>query len=141
MEIPKKIKDEIWEYCRLNNITDVEGFTQKMLKQGFTVEKFGAVPNERVIEKEVEKIVEVPVEKIVEKIVEVVKEVEVIKEVDKIVEVIKEIEVIKEVQVTDDVEMQKLIDEIVILKKDNMNIESTSKSWETEVSHLQRELV
>lgn len=114
MEIPKKIKDDIWEYCRLNNITGVDEFIQRMIKQGFTVEKFGAVPNERIIEKEVEKIVEVPVEKIVE--IEVIKEVPVEKIVE--VEVIKEVpvEVIKEVQVTDDIEMQKLFDEIDQLK-------------------------
>jgi len=68
MEIPKVIKDEIWEYCRINNITNVDEFTIKMIKQGFTVEKYGATPaqKETIIEKIVEKIVEIPVEKIVE---------------------------------------------------------------------------
>lgn len=76
MEIPKKIKDEIWEYCRLNDIPNIDDFTLKMISQGFTVEKYGAAPTakekivEKIVEKEVEKIVEVPVEKIVEKIVE-----------------------------------------------------------------------
>lgn len=76
MEIPKKIKDEIWEYCRANDIPNIDDFTLKMISQGFTVEKYGAAPTAKekivkeIVEKEVEKIVEVPVEKIVEKIVE-----------------------------------------------------------------------
>ena len=73
MEIPKQIKDEIWGFCQANDITDVEGFTQKMLKQGFTMEKYGAGPASKVVEVEVVK--EVPVEKIVIK--EVIKEVKI----------------------------------------------------------------
>ena len=71
MDLPKTLKDEIWDYCRANNISNIDEFTLKLIKQGFTVEKFGATPVVKTIEKEVEKIVEVPVEKIVEKIVEV----------------------------------------------------------------------
>ena len=73
MDIPKTIKDEILDYCRLNNITNVDEFTLKLIKQGLTIEKYGATPiaKEKIIEKIVEKIVEVPVEKIVEKIIEV----------------------------------------------------------------------
>ena len=73
MEIPKTIKDEIWDYCRVNNITNVDEFTLRLIKQGFTIEKFGATPiaKEKIVEKIIEKIVEVPVEKIVEKIIEV----------------------------------------------------------------------
>jgi hypothetical protein len=71
MEIPKDLNDEIWEYCRSNNITNIDEFTLKLLKQGFTTEKFGATPVTKTVEKTIEKIVEVPVEKIVEKIVEV----------------------------------------------------------------------
>jgi predicted transcriptional regulator len=57
----------------LNNITSIHDFTIKLIKQGFTVEKYGATPvtKEKIVEKIVEKIIEVPVEKIVEKIVEV----------------------------------------------------------------------
>ena len=78
MEIPKELNNEIWDYCRANNITAIDDFTIKLIKQGFTVEKFGATPQprEKIIEKIVEKIVEVPVEKIVEKIVEVPKLIE-----------------------------------------------------------------
>jgi pyruvate-formate lyase-activating enzyme len=79
LEISKQLKDEIWDYCRANNITNIDEFTMKILRQGFTVEKFGATP--QTVEKVVEKVVEVPVEKIVEKIVEVKVEVPVEKEV------------------------------------------------------------
>lgn len=71
MKIPSKLQDEIWDYCRANKITNIDDFTVKLIKQGFTVEKFGATPN--IIEKIVEKIIEV------EKIVEVEKIIEVIK--------------------------------------------------------------
>lgn len=69
MEIPKILKDEIWDFCRVNNIPNIDEFVIKLVKQGFTIEKYGATPETRVKEKIVEKIVEVPVEKIVEKIV------------------------------------------------------------------------
>ena len=71
MEIPKELNNEIWDYCRTNNITNIDEFTLKLLKQGFTIEKYGSTPMVTTKEKIVEKIVEVPVEKIVEKIVEV----------------------------------------------------------------------
>ena len=74
MELPKNLKDDIWDYCRINNIPNIDEFTLKLITQGFTMEKYGATPKPpepKVIEKIVEKIVEVPVEKIVERIVEV----------------------------------------------------------------------
>ena len=87
MEVNKELNDEIWNYCRANNITNIDEFMLKCLKQGFTAEKFGATPTikEKIVEKEVEKIVEVPVE--------------------------------KEVFITDDKEMQKLTAEIERLNK------------------------
>jgi hypothetical protein len=69
MEIPKQLHDEIWDFCRLNSITNIDDFIQKCLKKGFHVNKYGATPSQP--QKTIEKIVEVPVEKIVEKIVEV----------------------------------------------------------------------
>lgn len=68
MELPKELNSEIWDFCRINNITNIDEFTLKLLKQGFTVEKFGATPIQKTVEVEkiVEKIIEVPVEKIVE---------------------------------------------------------------------------
>lgn len=68
MEIPKKINDEIWDYCRANKISNIDEFMLKLLTQGFSSEKYGATPATTKI---IEKTIEVPVEKIVEKIVEV----------------------------------------------------------------------
>jgi hypothetical protein len=42
--IPEKLNSDIWEFCRANNITNIEGFINKILQQGFTAEKFGSVP-------------------------------------------------------------------------------------------------
>ena len=69
MNLPSDLNDEIWNYCRLNAITNIDDFTLKLVKQGFTIEKYGAAPTPRVVEKIVEVVKEVPVEKIVEKIV------------------------------------------------------------------------
>jgi hypothetical protein len=63
MEIPKELKNEIWDYCRTNDVLNINDFILKCVKQGFTIEKFGATPNSQIIEKIVEKIIEVPVEK------------------------------------------------------------------------------
>jgi len=112
MELPKDLKDKIWNYCRLNDITDLNGFMVKTLKKGFDIEVYGLLgetlnegekhlktggEQEKWVEKEVivEKRVEIPVEVIkeVEKIVEI--PIEVIKEIEKIVEVIKEVPVEK----------------------------------------------
>lgn len=71
MVIPKDLKEQIWDFCRLNDITNIDEFTIKLLKQGFTVEKFGSSPTIKIVDKIVEKIVEVEVEKIVEKIIEI----------------------------------------------------------------------
>jgi len=99
MEIPYELNEEITEYCRFNDIDDVQKFIVKMVRQGYTVEKYGTSPIvPQVIEKEVEKIVE----KIVEVPVEVVVEKEVIKEVEKIVEKI----------ITDDSQIQELLTKI-----------------------------
>lgn len=76
INIPKQLMDEVWDYCRLNNIPNIEEFIVKMVRQGFTVEKYGATPVTKTVEKIVEKIIEVPVEKIVEKIIEVPVEME-----------------------------------------------------------------
>lgn len=124
MELPKNIKDEIWEYCRINDITSIDDFIIKMVKQGFTSEKYGAVPWEKEPEvKEVEIIKEV--EKIIEKVVPV----EIIKEVEKIVE--------KEVFISDDeanMELKKLIskleDEVTQLKNDYEVLNSEKTDFE-----------
>ena len=64
MDVPKKIKDELWEYCRINNISNVDDFILRMIRQGFTAEKYGSTPMGGM---EVEKIVEVIKEVIIEK--------------------------------------------------------------------------
>ena len=129
MEIPKILKDEIWDYCRLNNVTNIDDFTMKLLKQGFTMEKFGATPisKEKIVEKIVEKIIEVPVEKIVEKIVEV--------------------SVDKEVYITDDAQTKKLTDEIERLQKlkeihdmDQSNMTKEILELMDKVKNLEKEL-
>lgn len=111
MELPKEIKDEIWNFCRTNNIPSVDNFIIKMVKQGFTSEKYGSTPWDKPAE-----IVEKIIEKVVEK--EVIKEVpvEVVKEVEKIIE--------KEVFITDDETvnfLQKEISDLKIILKDNIN--------------------
>ena len=94
MEIPKKLKDEIWEYCRMNDIPNIDEFIIKMIRQGYTVEKFGATPVGTGEVQEVEKIVEVIKEVPVEKVVE------------------------KEIYITDDEEVIKLTNELESVKKD-----------------------
>ena len=103
----------VQEYCKLNNIEDVDKFISKCYTEGFNIKKYGllgddsgktGIVGEKQVEIEVirEIRVEVPVEvikevvKYVEIPVEIIKEVEVIQYVDR--EVIKEVtvEIIKE---------------------------------------------
>ena len=79
---------DVYDYCYLNKVMDINSFVNKCFKQGFDIEKYGLLgktgdDNEKRVEIEVirEKQVEIPVE--------------VIKEVEKIVEVIKEVPVEK----------------------------------------------
>ena len=155
MEIPKKLQDEMWEYCRANNITNVDEFMHKMITNGFNTEKYGNAPfshnlEPEIIEKEVikevvkEVIKEVPVEvikeveKVVEKKVEV--PVEVIKEVpvDRIVEkeVIKEIVVEKEVPVEVVKEIEKIVEKEIYVTDDETITDLTHK-----ISDLEDKLV
>ena len=99
----------VQEYCKLNNIEDVDDFISKCFTNGLNIEKYGllgdnsgktGIVSEKQVEIEVirEIRVEVPVEvvKYVEVPVEIIKEVEVIQYVDR--EVVKEVpvEIIKE---------------------------------------------
>ena len=94
----------VQEYCKLNNIEDVDKFISKCYVDGFNIKKYGLLGDdsgkiggieEKQVEIEVirEIRVEVPVEvvKYVEVPVEIIKEVEVIQYVEK--EVIKEVPV------------------------------------------------
>ena len=40
VNVPQSLKDEIWDYCRLNGITNIDEFTINLLKQGYAVEKY-----------------------------------------------------------------------------------------------------
>ena len=103
------LDDEFIQYCELNNIKDADKLAKKIFNQGFSIEKYGEIPNgvkpkETIIEKEI--IKEVPVEKIIEKVIEV----EVIKEVPiKGDTTVVTKEVIKEVKVTDNAEIERLL--------------------------------
>jgi DNA repair exonuclease SbcCD ATPase subunit len=170
MELPKDLKDKIWNYCRLNDITDLNGFMIKTLKKGFDIEVYGLLgetlndgekdlktggEREKWVEKEVivEKRVEIPVEVIkeIEKIVEV--PVEVIKEVEKIVEVEK---VVTKVEYICDKESEnelggkiaKLEENIFQLKKEleserkifSTKTEETENNFQNEMSKKDKEL-
>jgi hypothetical protein len=114
----------VQEYCKLNNIEDVNKFISKCFVDGFNISKYGLLGDdsekiggieEKQVEIEVirEKRVEVPVEvvKYVEVPVEIIKEIEVIQYVEK--EVIKEVpvEIIKEkiVNVIQEVPVEKIV--------------------------------
>jgi hypothetical protein len=80
LKINPKYEIDIQQYCKLNNIEDVNLFVTQCFKQGFDIKKYGFLgktdnDGEKDLIKEVirEKLVEVPVEVIVEK--EVIKEV------------------------------------------------------------------
>ena len=123
--LPKNIKDDIWNYCRANNITNMDKFIVDMVIQGLNIEKYGTSPiTPQVIEKEVikeievEKIVEVPVEKIVEKVIEVPVE----KIVEKTIEVPVEKIIEKEVYITNNEEVENLTKDITKIKEDNKRL-------------------
>ena len=80
---------EIYDFCLLNKIMDIDGFINKCFKKGFNIEKYGLIG-----EVDTNEVKEIIVEKIVEIIKEVPTpptEVKVIEYVDR--EVIKEIKV------------------------------------------------
>jgi hypothetical protein len=138
------LDDEFVEFCNLNNITDIDKKAKETFDRGFTILKFGEIPQgKRVIEKvevpiEVEKIVEI------EKIVEV--PIEVIKEVIKEVRVEVPVEVIKEVvkqgktkTVTKEVIKEVPVERIVEVTKEVINNEQLEK-LQKENSELKAEL-
>ena len=122
MEIPKKVKEEIWDYCRLNDIPNIDDFILKMVSQGFTVEKYGAAPTakERIVEKIVEKIVEVKVDKIIEKIVEVPVE--------------------KEVYITDNNEIKTLANQITKLETDRNYYKKEMEDFQLKLNNALQQL-
>lgn len=80
--------EEVKEYCKINNISDVESLITKMLKRGFAIEKFGdtaATPEIKIVEKIIEKEVIVEKEVFIEKIITITDD-------NKVTEIIKELE-------------------------------------------------
>ena len=133
MKIPKKLKDEVLEYCRLNNITDIDSFMLKSLQQGFNIEKYGPTPftiggkEPEVIEKEVVKVITATTE--VEVVREVPVEIEVIKEVEKIVEVtVTDNELIDKLNQEKEELSDKLTDLEKKLEKEKEKVEELSNS-------------
>ncbi len=45
IDIPKELYKEILNYCKLNDIKDINKFMVKILTSGFTIAKFGVQPN------------------------------------------------------------------------------------------------
>jgi hypothetical protein len=151
---------EFIQFCELNNITDIDKQAQETFNRGFSLLKYGEIPNgnkiREIIEIPKETIKEVIVEKIVERIVEVPVEVirEVIKEItiEVPVEVIKEVvvekkgksktvtkEVIKEVPVEKIVEVVKEVvnnDEIDRLMKENEKLKTDLDNITNSLSKL-----
>jgi hypothetical protein len=96
IELTSSQLSSVNEYCKLNNIEDVDKFITKCFVNGFNTTKYGLLGDDKepnVIEKEVIKEVEVIKEIIKEVPVEVIKEI--VKYVETPVEIIKEVEVIK----------------------------------------------
>lgn len=90
----KDLENDIINYCKLNNIEDIEKFKIDCFKKGYNIEKYGLlgeIDETKIIEKEIIK------EVVVEKPIEVVKEV--ISYVEKPIEIIKEVIVEKPVEV------------------------------------------
>lgn len=131
MEVPKKIKDEIWEYCRLNDIPNIDDFIIKMVRQGFTVEKYGSSPGMSTEVREVEKVVEVikEVEKIVNVPVEIIKEVIVEKEVP-VEKVVTKIEYISDKTTEND-----LVQKISAITEE---LESERKNFSTIIAKMEK---
>ena len=110
LTLNKQNQKDLTDYCKLNNIEDVDKFFQKCFKRGYDIERYGLIGNtsepEKIIEY-VEKEIPIEVVKYIEK--ETIREVpvEVVKEVEK--EVINTVYVEKEVPIEKIVEVIKEI--------------------------------
>ena len=89
---PSQLKS-VQEYCKLNNVDDVNKFITKCFTEGFNIKKFGLLGDDSKKPVEIEVIREIRVEVPVE----VIREVEVIKEVIVEVPVTNTVETIIEV--------------------------------------------
>ena len=57
IEITDKLYSDIVEYCKVNNIEDVDKFIKRIINQGFSAEKWGTIGKDEKIKTEI-KIVE-----------------------------------------------------------------------------------
>jgi predicted RNase H-like nuclease (RuvC/YqgF family) len=97
-----KNNKEIYDFCMVNGITDINKFIQDCFKQGFDIKKYGLLGEQ-------EKRVEIPVE--------VTKEIP----VDRVVEVIKEVPVEKIVTIYDKIDNPELLLKIQQLENEMSN--------------------
>jgi predicted RNase H-like nuclease (RuvC/YqgF family) len=97
-----KNNKEIYDFCMVNGITDINKFIQDCFKQGFDLKKYGLLGEQ-------EKRVEIPVE--------VTKEIP----VDRVVEVIKEVPVEKIVTIYDKIDNPELLLKIQQLENEMSN--------------------
>jgi len=118
LTLNKQNQKDLTDYCKLNNIEDVDKFFQKCFKRGYDIERYGLIGNntEKIIEY-VEKEIPIEVIKYVEK--ETIKEIpiEVIKEVEKIVEIIKEVPVEQKIFSTNEVIVEKIVEVPIEVEK------------------------
>ena len=121
IELPKQLKKDIEDYCKLNEIEDTVDFAVKCAKDGLTLDKYGVAPflpksqiQEVPVEKEIVKevIKEIPVEKevIVEKIItKEVKDQHLIEEVEKLKKLLQE----KDLKIEEQLEKIKQQDDVL----------------------------
>jgi len=124
INIPKDIELDIKAYCDLNEITNINDFMIKLLKQGYTMEKYGATP--QTIEKIVEK------EKVVEKIIEI--------PVDKIIEIPIERVIEKNVYISDDTKVNELTDSLNLIEQEKINLSNEANTLREEINTLKNEI-
>ena len=113
-----KLKKEFEEYCKLNEIGDIDYFVLKCTKDGLLLDKYGVAP---FLPKS--QIQEVPVER------------EIVKEVIK--EIIVEKEVIVERIVTKEVKDTQLIDELEKIKKELQKKDMLIKKQKTKMEEME----
>jgi predicted RNase H-like nuclease (RuvC/YqgF family) len=120
----KQIIKSLSEYCKLNNIENVDGFIKKCFDTGFNIEKYGLLGKTL---NDGEK--DLKTGKVEEK--HVIKEVIVEKRVEIPVEIIKEVVVEKIITITNDKELEENIFHL------NEQIESERKIFSTKIEEME----
>jgi predicted RNase H-like nuclease (RuvC/YqgF family) len=120
----KQIIKSLSEYCKLNNVEDVDGFIKKCINTGFNIEKYGLLGKTL---NEGEKHLKMGV--VEEK--DLIKEVIIEKRVEVPVEVIKEVVVEKIITITNDKELEENIFHL------NEQIESERKIFSTKIEEME----